>query len=211
MVAPPPSAPELARLHVGRAVVLDLEEEAIDCRVEDIAGNAATIRPDSVADAGYIPSLGRSAGLVFHDGGTRVRLDGAVHRAADEGRLRFVAGNSERLPPRRQSARVGAELAVELTALGASGEPAGDARRVMTVDVSLGGVGVSVGETFEPPGTELRFALELAAAPPITGEARVMRVDDGVAGLEFSLIAPSDLARLAHFLIASRAAPDGLR
>jgi hypothetical protein len=37
-----------------------------------------------------------------------------------------------------------------------------------------------------------------------------MRVDRGIAGLEFSLVAPSDLARLAHFLIASRAASDGL-
>lgn len=212
MVAPPPpSAPEMGRLHIGRAVVLDLEEEAIDCRVLDVAGNSATIRPDSIADAGYIPSLGRSAGLVFEDRGGRVRIEGAVHRAAEAGRLRFVAGDSARLPRRRQSARVGAELGIELTPLGASGEDAGETHRLVTVDVSLGGLGVRAGDAFEAPGAEVRFALEVAAGPPITGQARVMRVGEGIAGLEFSLVAPSDLARLAHFLIASRAAEDGLR
>jgi hypothetical protein len=200
----------MARLHIGRAVVLDLAEEAIDCRVEDLAGNAAIIRPDTAADAGYIPSLGRTAALVFDDRGARVRIDGAVQQAADEGRLRFVAGGPARLPRRRQTPRVGAALPVDLTALDEAGEPAGEQHSLVTVDVSLGGLGVRVGERFEAPGTQLRFAIELAAAPPITGNARVMRVDNGVAGLEFSLVAPSDLARLAHFLIASRAASDGL-
>jgi hypothetical protein len=191
--------------------VLDLEEEAIDCRVEDIAGNAAIIRPDSAADAGYIPSLGRAAALVFEDRGSRVRIDGAVQRGPEAGRLRFVAGESTRLPRRRQTARVPAELAVEITPLGESGEVIGDTLRLTTVDVSLGGLGILTGDAFQAPGTKVGFALELTAAPPITGQARVMRTDDGIAGLEFSLIAPSDLARLAHFLIAGRAATGGLQ
>jgi len=208
MVAPPPSsAPDMARLHIGRAVVLDLEEEAIDCRITDITGDAAVLRPDSPPDAAYIPRLGRAAALVFEDRGARVRITGAVHRAAEAGHLRFAAGDPAPLPRRRQTPRIGAELGVHITALGEDGVPAGESHRLVTVDVSLGGLGVHVSDDLEPPGTEVRFELELAAAAPITGQARVVRVDGGVAGLEFSLVTPSELARLAHFLIAQRAAP----
>jgi hypothetical protein len=53
-----------------------------------------------------------------------------------------------------------------------------------------------------PAGAAVGFALELPAGPALTGTARVMRVDDGVAGLELSHVTPMDRARLAAFLIA---------
>src|SRR3954453_2307891 len=95
----------MLRLAANQPVVLDLEEEAIDCVVEAVAGEEATIAPVVVADAGYVPSLGRAAalghvpglgraaGLVFAEGGgDRTRVRGAVRRAAAEGLLTFVAG-----------------------------------------------------------------------------------------------------------------------
>jgi hypothetical protein len=60
----------------------------------------------------------------------------------------------------------------------------------------------------DPPlaaGEALSFTLELPAAPPVRGTARVLRVAGGIAGLEFAAIAPDDRSRLAAFIIASRA------
>jgi hypothetical protein len=193
----------MRRLAAKQPVVLDLEEEAIECVVEDVCGDEATLAPVAAADAGYIPRLGRAAALVFAagDGGDRTRVRGAVHRAPGEGRLRFLAGAGSDLPARRQAARAGVDLPAEL-------EPAegGEVRLLRTTDVSIGGIGVRVGDWMPEEGARLRFALELPAAPPIRGVARVLRVAAGVAGLELAEIAPVDRARLAAFLIASRAA-----
>jgi hypothetical protein len=193
----------MRRLAVSQPVVLDLEEEAIECVVEAVVGDEATIAPLAAADAGYIPSLGRAAALVFAgDGGERARVRGAVHRAPAEGRLRFVAGGGSELPARRRAARAGVELQTELEAVD-DGAPV---RRFATTDVSIGGIGVRVGDWALTEGALLRFALELPAAPPIRGTVRVLRVGEGIAGLAIAEIAPVDRARLAAFLIASRAA-----
>jgi PilZ domain len=193
----------MLRLAVSQPVVLDLEEEAIECVVEAVAGDEATLAPLTAADAGYIPRLGRAAALVFPGGGGgRSRVRGAVHRAPADGRLRFVAGGGSDLPARRQAARAGVALEAELEPVG-GGEAA---RRVPTIDVSIGGIGVRVGDWAPAEGALLRFSLELPAAPPIRGTARVLRSAGGVAGLAIAEIAPADRARLAAFLIASRAA-----
>jgi len=186
----------MRRLLPSQPVVLDLAEEAIDCVVEAVEGDEATLRTVAAADAGYIPSLGRVAALVFKADAGRGRVEGAVRPGPAEGRLRFVAGEGGDLPARRQAARAGVELPVEV------GEPA---RRLQTTDVSLGGVGVRAGDWAPPVGETLPFALELPGAPPIRGSARVLRVGEGVAGLEFAAIAPDDRTRLAVFLIATRA------
>src|SRR5881398_738126 len=104
----------MRRLSPSQPVVLDLAEEAIECVVEAVDGEEATLRPIAAADAGYIPSLGRAAALVFKRDSRRGRVDGAIHPAAAEGRLRFVAGGGADLPARRQAARAGVELAVEV-------------------------------------------------------------------------------------------------
>jgi len=116
-------------LSPSQPVVLDLEEEAIDCVVEAVSATETTIAPVVAADAAYIPSLGRAAALVFGSGAGRARVDGAVHRGG-EGRLRFVAGAGGDLPARRQTARTGVELDVVVVAAG------GDSRRLMTSDVN---------------------------------------------------------------------------
>src|SRR4051794_14445599 len=192
----------MRRLAAQQPVVLDLEEEAIECVVEDVSGHEATIAPVAAADAGYIPRLGRAAALVFAaaGGGDRARVGGAVHRAAKEGRLRFVAGGGAALPARRQAARAGVDLPLEV-------EPAGEPpRRLATTDVSIGGIGVRIAGWRPTGGEQVRFALDLPAAAPIRGVARVLRVAGDVAGLEIEEMAPMDRARLAAFLIASRAA-----
>jgi hypothetical protein len=193
----------MRRLSATQPVVLDLEEEAIECVVEAVAGEEATLAPVTAADAGYIPTLGRAAALVFAgSGGARARVRGAVHRATGEARLRFVAGGAAALPARRRAARAGVALEAELQPVGTGGP----ARRVATSDVSIGGIGIRVGDWVPDEGALLRFALELPAAPPIRGTALVLRVAGGIAGLAIAEIAPADRARLAAFLIASRAA-----
>jgi hypothetical protein len=194
----------MRRLAPRQPVVLDLAEEAIDCRVAAVSGDEATIEPVAAADAAYIPRLGRAAALVFESAGERVRIRGAVRRAPGEGRLTFVAGGGVDLPRRRQAARVETGLPVQLTPLGPDGDPAGDPRRLRTTDVSIAGLGARVGEWAVAPGDVLAFSVELPAAPAIAGTARVLRVADGVAGLELVHVAPADRARLAAFLIAGQ-------
>jgi len=194
----------MRRLTPSQPVVLDLEEEAIDCVVAAVEGDGeATLAPVEAADAAYIPSLGRAAALVFAEGGSSEtrRVIGAVHRAADPGRLRFVAGAATGLPARRQTARAGVELEVELSGPDAGGEP----RRLLTTDVSLGGLGVRLVDWSPAPEATLDVALELPEAEPVRGAARVLRVASGVAGLAFTEITAAERGRLAAFLIASRA------
>ena len=186
-------------LSPSQPVVLDLEEEAIDCVVEAVSATETTIAPVVAADAAYIPSLGRAATLVFGSGAGRARVDGAVHRGG-AGRLRFVAGAGGDLPARRQTARTGVELDVVVVA-----PDGGDARRLMTSDVSLGGLGVRTEDWAPEVGDVVSVAIELPAAAAIRGTARVLRVASGVAGLEFADIAATERGRLAAFLIASRA------
>jgi hypothetical protein len=186
-------------LSPSQPVVLDLEEEAIDCVVDSVSETEATIAPVVAADAAYIPSLGRAAALVFGSGAGRARLDGAVHRGA-EGRLRFIPGAGADLPARRQTARTGVELAVSVADSGG-----GAARHLMTSDVSLGGLGVRIEDWSPAAGDVVSVAIELPAAAAVRGTARVLRVANDVAGLEFAEIAPTDRGRLAAFLIASRA------
>src|SRR5215210_2262470 len=198
----------MRRLAERQPVVLDLAEEAIDCVVAEVGRDEATIVPVAIADASYIPTLGRAAALVFESAGERVRVRGAVHRHRREDRLRFVAGGGAGLPARRRAARIEARLAIELTLLEDGGEPAGDPVRAQTCDVSIAGVGVRLGDWALDEGRLVRFGLELPGqgGPPIAGKARVLRVSDGVAGLELDDVPPIDRARLAAFLIAGRAA-----
>jgi PilZ domain len=191
----------MRRLAVRQPVVLDLEEEAIECVVEAVSGDNATLAPVVAADAAYIPSLGRAATLVFGGAADRERIAGAVRRGAGEGRLDFVAGDGAGLPARRQTARVGIELPVSVTLPGESAAPV----RLMTSDLSLGGLGVRF-DTFAPSeGATIELAIELPAAEPVRATAQVLRVAHGVAGLVFTAIAATDRGRLAAFLIASRA------
>jgi PilZ domain len=193
----------LRRLRDRQPVVLDLEEEAIECTVANVAGGEATLEPVSAADAGYIPSLGRAAALVFAgDDGGRVRVAGAVRRGPDAGTLRFAAGAQSGLPARRRTPRTTAELPIAIS----SAAPSAEVHRLVACDVSLGGVGVRA-EAWAPPVGELvAVAIELPAAAPIRGAARVLRVEDGVAGLEWVGLSLTERARLAAFLLASRAA-----
>jgi hypothetical protein len=193
----------LHRLAERQAVVLDVGEEAIDCRVAVPRGDEVTIEPVSAADASYIPSLGRAATLVFDLRGETVRVPGGVRRGPLEGQLRFRSGAGTALPRRRRAPRVGAEVAVELTPLGDDGEPAGAPYRAQTSDVSLGGLGVRVNAWAPQIGALVAVSLALPGAP-MTATARLMRVDDGIAGLELTMVTPADRARLAAFLIAQR-------
>src|SRR5215210_2903221 len=156
----------MRRLAERQPVVLDLAEEAIDCTVDAVAGDEATIVPVAVADAAYVPSLGRAAALVFESAGARVRIRGAVHPHRDEDRLRFVSGGGAGLPARRRAARSVADLEIEATPLRPGGEPAGGPRRLRTTDVSIAGVGVRVGGWALSGGDLLALRLELPAGPP---------------------------------------------
>jgi hypothetical protein len=206
MAPPTPDADPLRGLTEGAAVVLDVGEEAIDCRVDALAGGQATLAPRTEADAAYIPSLGRAAELVFAAGASerRTRVAGAVRRGPADGLLAFVAGTDAGVPARRRAARVGIELAVELTLLDSAGEPAEPPRRLLTTDVSLGGLGVHAEGWTLPGGARLRLVLELPDPPPIEATSRVLRAAGGIAGLELTDVVPADRSRLAAFLIAQR-------
>jgi hypothetical protein len=195
----------LRRLLERQAVVLDVGEEAIDSRVAVVLPDQVTIEPVSVADASYIPRLGRAATLVFDIRGETVRVPGGVRRGPLEGQLRFRAGGGEALPRRRRAPRVGAAVVVAITPLREDGEPAGPPERLQTTDVSLGGMGVRVGSWSAAIGAAASVSVDLPGGP-MTGRARVMRLDHGVAGLELTHVTPADRARLAAFLIAQRVA-----
>jgi PilZ domain len=191
----------MRRLAAQQPVVLDLEEEAIECVVETVTGGNATLAPVMAADAAYIPRLGRAAALVFGGGAERARIEGAVRRAAEEGRLDFVAGAGADLPARRQTARVGIELPVRVAVPGERGEPLS----LMTRDISLGGLGVQLSGFAPREGATLEVSIELPGAAPVRATASVLRVAHGVAGLVFDDIGATERGRLAAFLIASRA------
>lgn len=199
-------AAPLRALAEGARVVLDVGEETIDCRVIAVGGDDATVAPVVAADTAYIPTLGRPAALVFAAGGRRTRVPGVVRPGPGAEALSFSPGGGSGLPPRRRAARVRDDLPVALTLLGAGDEPAEPPRRVRTIDLSVVGFGVRFAGPALPVRARLRFALELPDPPPIEGTVEVLRVADGLAGLEVVQIAPADRARLAAFLLGRRRA-----
>jgi hypothetical protein len=201
MASPPSDRELLAALATGARAVVDVGEEAIECRVADVAGGEVALAPLTGADAAYISSLGRAATLAFTASERRARVPGAVHRGASADELRFVAGGGADLPPRRREARAAIELPVEVTPLDAAGEPAAEPRRLVTTDISLGGLGVHAPGWALAEGALVRVALELPQPPPLTGTARVLRTAHDVAGLGLEHVAVADRARLAAFLL----------
>ncbi len=209
MVAPvtsadPSPAQPWRRATVGQVVVVDVGEETIECRVEAVADDGLTLAPLAEADAAYIPSLGRAATLLFSIPRRRVRTGGAVRPGDAPGRLTFAPGAAAGLPQRRRAARAGIELPVELTLLGDGGAPAGAPQALTTTDAGLGGLGVRVGAWSPPLGALLRLALTLPGGMEVTGTARVLRVEDGIAGLELDQMTPMDRTRLAALVLAGR-------
>ncbi|MBA3328285.1 MAG: PilZ domain-containing protein [Solirubrobacterales bacterium] len=196
----------LHRLIEDQAVVLDLGEEVINCRVVGVHGEDVVLAPLSVADAGYIPSLGRTGVLAFEAQDGHMRLEGAVRPGERAGSLLFTADVGAGLPPRRRALRIDATLAIELVPLAEHGASAGRAMRLRTADVSLCGLGVRVGEPSLRTGALLGFTLELPGPSAISGTARVLRTDGDIAGLDLVRITPGDRARLAAFLLAGQAA-----
>jgi hypothetical protein len=201
MRSPPPDRELLAALAAGARAVVDVDEEAIECHVAGVAGGEVALAPLASADAAYIPSLGRAATLAFTASERRARVAGAVHRGPSAGELRFVAGGGADLPPRRREARATIELPVELTPLDAAGEPTAEPRRLVTTDVSLGGLGVHAPGWALADGALVRLMLELPQPPPLTATARVLRTAHDVAGLGLEHIAVAERARLAAFLL----------
>ena len=186
-------------LSPSQPVVLDLEEEAIDCVVESVSATETTIAPVVAADAAYIPSLGRAAALVFGSGAGRGRVDGAVHRGARAACDSWPAPAGT-CPPAVRRRAPGSSWRSSWSRAAAATRGG-----LMTSDVSLGGLGIRTEGWVPAVGDVVSVAIELPAAAAIRGTARVLRVAGGVAGLEFADIAATDRGRLAAFLIASRA------
>lgn len=133
----------------------------------------------------------------------RLRLHGEFSQAdpADRDLLRLTSPHSVEVLQERRFVRIEASRPVIVYTAGEPGRPGGDRVESHTVDLSGGGMllsgaqAIGVGET-------LRFRLNIADGQlPVTGTARVVRIDPGGRrAVSFEDISDLDRRRLVRFI-----------
>ena len=203
----------MKRLELNQDVTLGVGDDTLACRVMGFVAGAVALAPAEPTSRSF-PLGSACASLVFEFRGGLVQLLGSFHRV--ESSLRFAASDRARAgEQRRTAARLDLALPVTLTQLVDDTRPLDTERRLVTFDVSLGGIGLRLNDGVYPRGTLLRFELEPPGGEPVVGTARVVHVAGEHCGLRFEEVAPADRVRLAGYLVLAkrertrRAAPNG--
>ncbi len=203
----------MKRLQHNQVVTLSVGDDTLACRVVGfVAGEVALVPVEPTPRS--LPLGSVSASLVFEFRGGLVQLLGSLYR--EESRLRFTVSDRARAgEQRRRAARLDLALPVTLTPLTDDARPSDAERRLLTFDVSLGGIGLRLDDGMYPSGTRLRFKLEPPGGEPVVGTAQVVHVAGEHCGLRFEEVAAADRVRLAGYLVwakrehTRRAAPAG--
>ena len=198
----------MKRLIENQVVALSVGETAIDCRVAGLDGAEAQLLPLRPAEARLLPPASAGATIVFTHRGGLVMLRGAMYRAADGFRFgqatRDTAAVAEQ---RRRAGRVEIALPASVTALGPDGTPVGDEQRLVTRDISIGGLALATGRLPLSSGSRLSFTVTLPDLTQVGGTGRVVRAASDMCGVQFEDIAPADRLKLAGFLVAEQRRP----
>lgn len=197
----------MKRLLHNQVVTLAVGDETIECRVSGFVGGEVALTPEPSEDASKLPAASSGASLVFEHRGGLVMLRGALYRGArEEGALQFAATRraSDGSEQRRRNARLELALPVTLVVIDDKGRLTQDERRLVTFDVSVGGLGLRISDRVYSLGTLLRFELVPPGAAPLVGIARVVHVTGEVCGLQFEEVGPTDRVRLAGYLVGAQ-------
>ena len=197
----------MKRLHQDLIVAVSVGDTTVDCRVAGVSGGEASLEPLSASDVEPLPAASAAATLVFSHGGGLVMLRGAMYRVGG-GEIRFA--ESTRGPQvaeqRRKAARLPITLPATITRLDEHGTPVGEHRKLVTRDLSLGGLGLAMGVSPFAVGARVRVELVLADGGMLGGTGRVVRSAGELCGVEFEHLAPADRVRLAGFLAVQQRA-----
>jgi hypothetical protein len=193
------------RLQQDSIVAVSVGNTTVDYRVDGVSGGEASLKPLNTSDGELLPAASAAATLVFSHAGGLVMLRGAMYRVGRD-EIRFA--ESGRVPQvaeqRRKAARLPITLPATLTGLDEQGAPVGDQRKLVTRDLSLGGLAVATGGSGFPIGARLHFELVLTDGATLAGTGRVVRSASELCGVEFEQLAPADRVRLAGFLAAQQ-------
>lgn len=200
----------MSRLTVGQTAALSVGDTVADCRVVALTGGEVVLVPHEPKLAARLPAAGDGASLVFMDGEQIVMLRGGMYRGTSDDDLRFTERTGSRAAPvaaeqRRKAARLPVTLPATLRQLDADGTPFGEARQLVTRDISLGGFAVGTGVGGFSPGALVTFELVLTSGEAIAGTAHVVRAGRELSGMRFEHLDPADRVRLVGYLASLRA------
>jgi hypothetical protein len=193
------------RLQHNSIVAVSVGDTTVDCRVAGLSGGEASLEALNASDGELLPAASAAATLVFSHGGGLVMLRGAMYRVG-RGEIRFAesARGPQVAEQRRKAARLPIALPAMLARLDEHGALVGQQRKLVTRDLSLGGLAVATGLSGFPVGARLRFELVLTDGVTLAGTGRVVRSAGDLCGVEFEQLAPADRVRLAGFLAAQQ-------
>ena len=195
----------MKRLQQDLIVAISVGSTTVDYRVAGVSGGEASLEPLSASDGELLPAASAAATLVFSHGGGLVMLRGAMYRVGrDEIRFAESARAAQAAEQRRKAARLPITLPATMTRLDEQGALVGEQRKLVTRDLSLGGLGVATGVSGFPIGARLRFEIVLTDGVTLVGTGRVVRSAGELCGVEFEQLAPADRVRLAGFLAAQQ-------
>jgi c-di-GMP-binding flagellar brake protein YcgR len=189
----------MRRLRDGQAVSLEVEalETNLECHVIAIEGSEAILEPVYRSFSMSVSTTGANSLLNFEHQGRLVMLRGRVRRE-DDG-LHFTVTDKVTVEQRRRYARVEVALPVQLTPLGADGEPAGSPVATRSFDVSADGVLVEA--QISPTLPRLRLSLDLQDGDsPVECDVRLIRQVGWRSALRYSGLADCDRERLKCFV-----------
>jgi PilZ domain-containing protein len=204
----------MKRLATDQDVALSVGDVTVDCRVAELLGGEVALVPLEERESRALPAASAGASLVFTSGGRLVMLRGAMYRATTQNDIRFAEkairpAATASAEQRRKAARLPITLPATIMQLDEGGEPFGEERQLITLDISIGGFAVGTGVGGFSVGTLVRFDLVLTDGAMIGGTARVVRAASEMSGLRFDTLAPADRVRLAGFLASQQTSRAG--
>jgi PilZ domain len=197
--------PPSAQLVEGALVSLDVGAEAAPllCRIVAFGGDDVVLHPKTEPDEDQQLALARGdESYLLLDAGNDVRaLRCKPSTPTDAGDVVAEITDQFRLGQRRMFSRADLVLPVTVTALDGAGQPAGEAWKTFTRDVSAGGVRLARQSGYEP-ATRHAVVIKLPAGErPVETVVEIKRETATDLGMCFLTIEPDDRVRLEQAAI----------
>jgi PilZ domain-containing protein len=194
-----------SQLVEGALVSLDVgsDAEPLLCRIVAFGGDDLVLHPRSEPDVDQHAALtrGEESYLLLDAGNDLHALRCKPSKPSDDGDVVVEITDRFRLGQRRMFSRADLVLPVTVTPLDAAGQPAGDAWKTFTRDVSAGGVRLARQSSYVPAPRHAVVIQLPAGEKPVETVVDIRRETDKDLGMRFLTIEADDRVRLEQAAI----------
>jgi hypothetical protein len=197
--------PPSSQLVEGALVSLDVgsDAEPLLCRIVAFGGNDVVLAPNKAPDADQQTALTRGAeSYLLLDAGNELHaLRCKPSKPTEAGDVVAEITDHFRLGQRRMFSRADLVLPVTVTPLDDAGQPAGEAWKTFTRDVSAGGVRLARQSSYVSARNHAVVIQLPAGERPVETVVEIRRETDTDLGMRFLTIEPDDRVRLEQAAI----------